>query len=109
MALATVCIHDTLRIGECTYHVQEGLRQSSDQQSASGDSYRLLCKVANMLACSPTSEIVHNVQNMQNRLLRFDGLLPKYQRVLSHVYEVLRVSSLEEVIPAMEKLVQGVE
>jgi hypothetical protein len=56
-----------------------------------------------LLGCE-TSGIIRALQHMQVRLARFDGLLPKYQQVLSHVYGALRISSLDEVVPAVERL-----
>ena len=39
---------------------------------------------------------------MTTRLLKLDGLIPRYQKVLSKVYDLLEVSCLDEVVPALE-------
>jgi hypothetical protein len=50
------------------------------------------------------AELVSAIQQLQSRLQRFDGLLPKYQRVLSELYEILKIRSMDEVVPAVMEL-----
>ena len=77
--------------------------QHASISAAADEMSMLLQQVCNLLGCD-SSGVLPALQHMQTRLLRFDGLLPKYQQVLSHVYEALRISSLDEVVPAMERL-----
>ncbi|KAL6756451.1 hypothetical protein V8C86DRAFT_73358 [Haematococcus lacustris] len=59
--------------------------------------------------------VIFHVQSMQQvceaaermvaRLRRFDEVLPRYQRMASQLYELLRVRVLEEVVPAVTALV----
>ena len=39
------------------------------------------------------------------RLRRLDDVLPRYQRVASELFELLRVHGLEEVVPEVRRLV----
>lgn len=82
--------------------VQDSAQAASNSSAAEGMS-SLLQQVCHVLGCDAPG-VLPALQHMQTRLLRFDGLLPKYQQVLSHVYAALRISSLDEVVPAMERL-----
>jgi hypothetical protein len=42
---------------------------------------------------------------LQSRLKRFDALLPRYQRVLSQVYDTLDVRGLDDVLPALRQAI----
>jgi hypothetical protein len=83
--------------------VQDGAQPASTGGAASDEMKMVVQQACEMLRCD-TSGIIRALQHMQVRLARFDGLLPKYQKVLSHVYGALRISSLDEVVPAVERL-----
>jgi hypothetical protein len=74
------------------------------QENSAGEESRLVVQQAcGVLGCD-ASGVIPALHHMQTRLARFNSLLPKYQKVLSHLYEVLRISSLDEIVPAMERL-----
>lgn len=47
------------------------------------------------------------IQGLTTRLLKLDGLIPRYQRILSQVYDLLEISSLDEVVPALESAMRS--
>lgn len=83
--------------------VLQGGTQPASNSAAAEEMNMVLQQASHLLGCDAAG-IVPAVQHMQTRLQRFNGLLPKYQQVLSQVYEALRISSLDEVVPAMERL-----
>eukprot|EP00892_Ulva_mutabilis_P009660 jgi/Ulvmu1/7066/UM033_0126.1 len=63
------------------------------------ETVKLVCAA---LGCSSVSGMLPAVQGLTTRLLKLDGLIPRYQRVLSKVYDLLEITSLDEVVPALE-------
>jgi hypothetical protein len=53
------------------------------------------------------AELIAAIQALQSRLERFDALLPKYQRTVSKVIELLQLRALDDVVPAVQRLVQA--
>ncbi len=47
------------------------------------------------------SQLVGAAEKLVGRLRKLDEVLPRYQRVASQLYEMLRVRTLEEVVPAL--------
>lgn len=45
---------------------------------------------------------VDSAEKMVTRLKRLDDVLPRYQRMASQLFEVLRVTSLDEIVPAVQ-------
>jgi hypothetical protein len=43
------------------------------------------------------------------RLQRLDVVLPRYQKVASQLYELLRVRSLEDIVPAAASLLEHLQ
>ncbi|GFH28230.1 uncharacterized protein HaLaN_26686, partial [Haematococcus lacustris] len=50
-------------------------------------------------------QVCEAAERMVARLRRLDEVLPRYQRMASQLYELLRVRVLEEVVPAVTALV----
>lgn len=48
--------------------------------------------------------MVPAIQGLTARLVKLDGVLPRYQRVLSKVYDLLEIVALDEVVPALESV-----
>lgn len=61
-----------------------------------GDDRRSLC-----------ADILPAVQELHTRLTRLDALLPRYQRTMTAVYELLRIRAMDEVIPAVQQLLRA--
>ncbi len=47
-------------------------------------------------------------ERLVGRLRRLDEVLPRYQRVASQLFELLRVHGLDEIVPEVERLVARV-
>ena len=47
--------------------------------------------------------MVDAAERLVTRLLRLDEVLPRYQRLASQLYDLLRVRGLDEVVPALRK------
>lgn len=43
------------------------------------------------------------IQGLTTRLLKLDGIIPRYQRTLTKVYDMLEIATLDEVVPALER------
>ncbi len=50
-------------------------------------------------------QLVAAAERLVARLRRLDEVLPRYQSVMSQLYEILRVRVIEEVVPAVTQLV----
>lgn len=50
-------------------------------------------------------QVQEEAKRVLERLRRLDVVLPKYRQVASQLFELLRVRTLEEVVPAVEILV----
>jgi len=63
------------------------------------------------MSCSLTAKqfvgIIPAIQGLTTRLLKLDGLIPRYQRVLSKVYDLLEIATLDEVVPALERALKA--
>lgn len=48
--------------------------------------------------------MIAQAEKIVTRLQRLDEVMPKYQQVMSQLYDLLRVRGLEEVVPAVQHL-----
>jgi hypothetical protein len=56
---------------------------------------------------APRADLIASIQQLQARLDRFDAQLPKYQRAMSKVIEILKIRSIDDVVPAVQRLVHA--
>lgn len=80
--------------------------QAQSPGYAAGDASGVEALLAELGAASYQQAVAKH-QQLADRLKRFDVLLPRYQRLISQLYEVLRVSTLDEIISAVEGLVSA--
>lgn len=54
---------------------------------------------------SPFLQVLAQAEKVVARLKRLDEVMPNYQHVASQLYDLLRVRSLDDVVPAVKALV----
>jgi hypothetical protein len=50
------------------------------------------------------AQLVEHVSGLLERLRRLDEVLPRYQRMASQLYDLLRVRAIDDVVPAVRQL-----
>lgn len=61
-----------------------------------------------LLQVENLQEALAQLERVVRRLDRLDEALPRYQRLAQRLYDVLRVSALEEIVPAVERIMRTV-
>jgi hypothetical protein len=49
-------------------------------------------------------QVQEETEKVVERLRRLDVVLPKYRQVTSQLFDILKVRALEELVPAVERL-----
>ena len=50
-------------------------------------------------------QVIPQTEKIMARLKRLDEVLPKYQGIAGQLYELLKVKGLDDIVPAVNKLV----
>lgn len=94
-------------------HLQQELQhqQQSHQQAAAAAGHVVSSETAAALerlkaafGVAGEAQLAEAGEKLVGRLRRLDEVLPRYQRVTSALYEMLRVRGLEELVPAVQRL-----
>ena len=56
-------------------------------------------------ACCICCQVVPQAEKIVARLKRLDEVMPKYQHVAGQLYDLLRVKGLNDIVPAVTRLV----
>ena len=56
-------------------------------------------------ACCTCCQVVPQAEKIVARLKRLDEVMPKYQHVAGQLYDLLRVKGLNDIVPAVTRLV----
>ena len=62
--------------------------------------------LACLKACVAMLQVVQQAEKLVARLQRLDEVVPRYQQVLSSLYDLLSVRGLDEVVPAVAAALQ---
>ncbi|KAL3157007.1 hypothetical protein ABBQ38_001260 [Trebouxia sp. C0009 RCD-2024] len=62
-------------------------------------------QLATLLEVASADQVLAQAEKVVARLKRLDEVMPNYQHVASQLYDLLRVRSLDDVVPAVKALV----
>eukprot|EP00798_Chlamydomonas_sp_ICE-L_P019229 gene19229-25854_t len=78
--------------------------QASVQAALGEEVAALLSHLCSTFSVQTHPQLVGAAEKLVGRLRKLDEVLPRYQRMASQLYDMLRVRTLEEVVPALRDL-----